>query len=1291
MLQRPFGRSNLPARPRWAHSLLLGGVSLAAIAVAMPARAQTVITYSHEENRGTVVAMTQDTVGSVGLDEYATQSGVISGNYKFIKAGWGELILSGNNTHSGGTDLNMGTLTLRSQTALGTGALTMADGTRLEIEPSGTFALANAIQLDGVGEVRGSGNTINLGGVISGAGRLVVTGNVILAGNNTYSGGTDISAFSQLRIAQDNAMGTGRVTLGNEAILAFNGTPRSYSNDIALAGANGRLDISGVTTLNGVVSGGGQLIKTGAGRIVLTAANTYAGGTSINGGEMLALHGQALGSGTVYINDEGRLIYGDGVNLHNTLSPNNAGTTYLQVAAGETATQSGNILGHALAGGYSKTGAGELVLLGAASYGGNTNLVEGMLTAGAENVLASTSMHILHGNTRLNLLANQEVGGVRGSVSSTIDLGDNTLLLTGTREDSVFSGELIGGGQSGLEKSGVYKLYLDGDNESYAGSLLGLSGDVIVRGDYSGMKTHIAGGGLSSGGTTTGRLGDVSISDATLYGQSGSQLTMDSLSMTEFATVHAALGVPGGAGVLTLFNIQGNLTLDGTLDVEDIGGFGPGVYRLFDYGGTLTDNGLDIGGVPTGYSAANLAVQTSVAGQVNLVTSAAAAETLFWDGSNSSLWNNGRVDGGNGFWRPGENSFTTIDGMANGEQSPNPGFVVFGGQTGTVTVENDDEYPLPQVTGMQFASNGYRIAGDSVGLVAGDAIIRVGDGSAAGAGYTATISNELTGAGKLVKTDLGTLVLEGENTYSGGTEVRQGTLQVDGSVGDVVVAAAGRLGGNGTVGTAVVSGTITGGKSMGVLTVDGDLTMQAGSTLEVKVNAAGNSDRIDVTGVAYLNGGRVAALASGGNYADQTSYTILSAEGGIDGTFADVTSNLAFLDAALNYSENDVQLMLSRNGMTFENVGNTRNQIATGGSVEGLGAGNALYDRVLTLSAADARFAFDQLSGEAHASAKGVLLNDSRFVRDAADARIRSAFGGVAAAALPVTTYAEKGTELAPADTDRFAMWTQAFGSWGSARGDGNAASLDSSTGGLLIGGDAAFGEAWRAGLLAGYSQNSFDVNDRFSSGKSDNYHLGLYGGGQWGAFGLRGGAAYSWNRIDIDRNVSFPGFEDRLTAKYDAGTAQVFGEAGYRIDAATASFEPFANLAYVSLHTDGFKEHGGAAALKATSTTSDATFTTLGIRAQAGFELGGVAASARGTLGWRHASGDVKPLASVAFAAGQAFTVAGTPIARDAAVIEAGLDFAVSPQATLGLSYAGQLAKRASDNGFKVDLSVKF
>ncbi|MBN9245618.1 MAG: autotransporter domain-containing protein, partial [Mesorhizobium sp.] len=77
----------------------------------------------------------------------------------------------------------------------------------------------------------------------------------------------------------------------------------------------------------------------------------------------------------------------------------------------------------------------------------------------------------------------------------------------------------------------------------------------------------------------------------------------------------------------------------------------------------------------------------------------------------------------------------------------------------------------------------------------------------------------------------------------------------------------------------------------------------------------------------------------------------------------------------------------------------------------------------------------------------------------------------------------------------------------------------------------------------------------------------------------------------------------------------------------------------------------------------------------------------------WRHAFGDTTPLATqaFAFAAGSPFTIAGTPIARDAAVFEAGLDFAVGANATLGLSYTGQFGAHSRDNGAKLDLSVKF
>ncbi|MFX8573833.1 autotransporter domain-containing protein, partial [Acinetobacter baumannii] len=84
---------------------------------------------------------------------------------------------------------------------------------------------------------------------------------------------------------------------------------------------------------------------------------------------------------------------------------------------------------------------------------------------------------------------------------------------------------------------------------------------------------------------------------------------------------------------------------------------------------------------------------------------------------------------------------------------------------------------------------------------------------------------------------------------------------------------------------------------------------------------------------------------------------------------------------------------------------------------------------------------------------------------------------------------------------------------------------------------------------------------------------------------------------ITATRSVILPGLSDTLTGHYNAGTAQVFGELGYGINAGAARFEPFANLAYVSLHTDAFTEKGGAAALTSAATATDTTFSTLGLR----------------------------------------------------------------------------------------------
>jgi fibronectin-binding autotransporter adhesin len=152
-----------------------------------------------------------------------------------------------------------------------------------------------------------------------------------------------------------------------------------------------------------------------------------------------------------------------------------------------------------------------------------------------------------------------------------------------------------------------------------------------------------------------------------------------------------------------------------------------------------------------------------------------------------------------------------------------------------------------------------------------------------------------------------------------------------------------------------------------------------------------------------------------------------------------------------------------------------------------------------------------------------------------------------------------------------------------------------------------------------------------------------------------------------------------------------VFGELGWRLDAGRFALEPFANLAYADLKTDGFTEQGGITALRGRGESTDTTFTTLGLRASTRLGADATGATLRGLLGWRHAFGDVSQSATMAFAGGNGFAVAGVPIAKDAAVIEAGLDFAIKRDLTLGVSYAGQVGDGVKDHGVKASLLWKF
>ncbi|WP_448116974.1 autotransporter domain-containing protein [Mesorhizobium amorphae] len=567
----------------------------------------------------------------------------------------------------------------------------------------------------------------------------------------------------------------------------------------------------------------------------------------------------------------------------------------------------------------------------------------------------------------------------------------------------------------------------------------------------------------------------------------------------------------------------------------------------------------------------------------------------------------------------------------------------------------------------------------------------------------------------------------------------------------VDVNAKGRLEGWGTVGsTDINGGTIAPGTSdnrIGTITVKGNLTFYANSIYNVDIAGNGTSDRIVVeavnqNGVADIKNNvnvNVTALDASANYQTGQTYTILTAAGGITGQFAQALSQSAFLDVSLDQQANQVDLKIqvkkdptepgkpgeepgkpgeepgkpgeepgkpgeepgkpSRPGPNvngpFDDATETKNQYETAVALNSLpqdgGAGHALYNALLPLSAAEGRAAFEQLSGEVHASASTALINSSQYVRNAANDRVRAAFGDVAAAAMPVMAYGPDGKDIEAATTARTAAWGQVFGAWSSIDGDGNASRMKQSTGGFVTGIDTELAEAWRVGVLAGYSRTSFDAKDRTSSGDSDNYHLGLYGGTRWGALALRTGLSYTWSNIETGRTVSFRGFNDGLSADYDAGAFQAFGELGYRLDAAGAAFEPFVNLAHVSLHTDGFTEKGGAAALSAEAQTTNTTFSTLGLRASTDFMLGSVAASANGTVGWKHAFGDTTPFTTVGFAGSSLFTVAGVPIAKNTFVLQTGLDMKVTDNATLGISYNGEFGSGSSTNGVDARLGIRF
>jgi uncharacterized protein with beta-barrel porin domain len=519
-------------------------------------------------------------------------------------------------------------------------------------------------------------------------------------------------------------------------------------------------------------------------------------------------------------------------------------------------------------------------------------------------------------------------------------------------------------------------------------------------------------------------------------------------------------------------------------------------------------------------------------------------------------------------------------------------------------------------------------------------------------------AGDIVGSGTIQKAGDGDLKLNGDGTgFTGTGEVDGGTLSVNGDFSNASfeVNAGGTLGGSGSVGnTSVNGGTLAPGNSIDTLTVNGDVSFTAASIYEVEVNAAGQGDRINATGTATLGGARVQVIAENGSYRPLTDYTILTAAGGISGTFGSVTDNLAFLDPSLVYSANAVTLRLVRNDIDFATFGATANQAAIGGLIESFGYGNTLYNETLLLADGNVAPSFASLTGEVYPTHSAALIETVEMLRrQTADAAPQSDGVFVWATGLYNTV---EGGEM---DLD----------------GHGVAGGLGYGAGGFAV----------SAGLgLLDQGDGGSDYLDGDLT-----FAVGHVGYAFMSGLSVSAAVQFGWADAVTRRQTALGTISRSVSGEIDGDYLQLSGELAYSLPVGGAlQIEPFAGVSHVAVDLDPVSESGAATALAVAAIKRDVTFADVGLRVSG--EVGaGVHPFA--SAAYRHAWGDRVSAASVGFAgtAGTAL-IGGVPVAGSAVELSGGL-VVTRGAVNFEVGYDGTISDTFDSHGVSAGIKVRF
>lgn len=490
---------------------------------------------------------------------------------------------------------------------------TISDGTLLNFSTkSGVFvdaektATINTVIAGAPGVSKYGTGTLVLGGSNTFSGRLVINGGII---STSYlnNGGSSSNIGSSSNNASNLVL--------NGGTLRYTGVFQFCDRLFTLSTNGGTIDGSGIGQL--VFNNFGYMGFSGSGARTLTLTGSCignyfgivvsdnGGATSItkSGSGLWILNGNNTATGTVNITD-GTLQIGDGGTSGGINgSVTNNGTLIFKrsnsFAFNKIISGSGNLI---------KEGEGTLTLSGVNTYNGTTSINSGTLQLGAANVIPDGSSKgdvLLYGTLDLNSYS-ETINGLSGSgIVDNSTTGSPVLTIGANNANSSFGGSIKNSnGTLGLTKTGSGIIILTGNN-TYNGATTVSEGELRINGSTSSSSAFAvqSGAKISGSGTIGGQVtivngGEISPGNSSVGTLSTGRLIFDNSSVLNFD-----LGTSSDQ-----ISVNGNLTLDGILNITNSGGFDAGDYTLITYTGTLTNNALSMGTVPL--SSYNYSIET---------------------------------------------------------------------------------------------------------------------------------------------------------------------------------------------------------------------------------------------------------------------------------------------------------------------------------------------------------------------------------------------------------------------------------------------------------------------------------------------------------------------------------------------------------------------------------------------------------------------------------------------------------------------------------------------------------